>query len=146
MIQRLATGLVFIAAASCSTTTTVSGIHVKAMQTKILAPLPPNCPMQLVSVGAAEMMPNADFGPGGKYEMVGAITVEAPTGTDPMSPELRDQVRPEACRLGGVALSLLGNGTEEFGQRRSLVTTTAQTLAFTVWGPRSSAPAQPVNF
>ena len=91
------------------------------------------------------MMPNADFGPGGKYEMVGAITVEAPTGTDPMSPELRDRVRLEACRLGGVALSLLGNGTEEFGQRRSLVTTTAQTLAFTVWGPRSSAPAQPVN-
>src|SRR5580698_2181496 len=121
----------FVAASSIllsvACTTTVSGIHVQSMQSKILPPLAPNCPMQFVAVGAAEMMPKADFGPGGKYEMVGAITVEAPAGTDPMNPELRDQVRPEACKLGGTAISLLTNGAEAFQRRRSFVTTTQQT-------------------
>jgi hypothetical protein len=144
MIRSFLAGSLVAGVAAC--TTTVSGIHVQATQMKMLRPLPPDCPMQIVSVGAAEMMPNADFGPGGKYEMVGAITVEAPTGTDPMSPELRDKVRPEACRLGGAAVSLMVNGTEAFQMRRSLVTTTQQTLAFTVWGPRSARPAQPVAF
>jgi hypothetical protein len=136
--------LCFMVTAAC--TRTVSGVHVQATQMKILAPLPPNCPMQMVSVGPAEMMPNADFGPGGRYEMVGAITVEAPAGTDPMSPELRDQVRPEACKLGGTAVSLMVNATTAYQLRRSFVTTTQQTLAFTVWGPRSNAPTKPVAF
>jgi hypothetical protein len=147
MIRYIAGALLVtaVAAAACAPQS-ISGIHVQSRQMKLLPPLPPNCPMQMVSVGVAEMMPNADFGPGGKYEMVGMITVEAPAGTDPMSPELRDQVRPEACKLGGAVVSLLANGTDAFQLRRSLVTTTQQTLAFSVWGPRSAAPAKPVAF
>jgi hypothetical protein len=133
---------VVIGAASMACESSISGIHVQSVQTKVLPPLPPDCPMQLVTVGPTEMMPNADFGPGGKYEMVGSITVEAPEGTDPMSPELRDQVRPEACKLGGVALSLMVNASQSFQARRSWVTKTQQTLAFTVWGPRSSKKAR----
>jgi len=120
-------------------TTTVSGVHVQSVQTKMLPALPPNCPIRLVSVGPTEMAPNAEFGAHGKYEMVGSITVEAPEGTDPTSQEVRDQVRPEACKLGGAVVSLMVNATQAFQGRRSVVTTTQQTMAFTVWGPRSKA-------
>jgi hypothetical protein len=95
--------------------------------------------VEVVPFGELGMRPNmADFND--KYENLGTVTVVAPPGADPMSPELLDKVRPEACKLGGAALTLMFNHADTFHTRHSVETTSQQTLQFDVWGPRVNKP------
>jgi hypothetical protein len=46
-----------------------------------------------------------------KFEQVGVVQLaNAPAGTAPFDPKVRDMVRPRACALGGEAISVLGSG------------------------------------
>jgi hypothetical protein len=106
------------------------------------APHPPkraDCRLEFVSVSARDMAPGARFGSGGKYEMIGVVNIGANEGTDAMSEEIRQLVRPRACGMGGEVLSLLATGAAQYrGQLRA-----QQNISFTVWGPISSQGPQP---
>jgi hypothetical protein len=95
---------------------------------------PADCALELTAVTAADMAPGARFGEGGRYEMVGAVTIGADDGTSPYSPEIKQLVRPRACAMGGEVVSLLASGTSAnaYGHAQ-------QNIAFQVWAKRSQA-------
>jgi hypothetical protein len=101
------------------------------------------CSLEVAHVGLSEMQPGAAFGPGGKYEVIGYIRVaNAPEGTDPLGPEMRERVRPEACRLGGdiVAVSTsMSYATVGFGSAKDMV-------VYQVWAKRSATAEAPRRF
>ncbi len=108
----------------------------------MLSPKPPDCPLALETVGAAEMMPGARFGPGGQYQMIGTVALGLPRGTDVLSESVRKLVRPRACAMGGAVLSLVGSGDAgHYGISGNRIVTVNQTDAlFIVWGARSEIP------
>ncbi len=100
-----------------------------------------NCKLELVSVTSTEMQPGAAFGSNGTYEMIGAISIGAKEGTDPMSEEIRQLVRPRACSMGGDVVTLLASGTG--GNRRGFA---QQNIVFTVWATRDENASAPKPF
>ncbi len=102
---------------------------------------PADCQLQLVSVSAGDMAPGARFGSGGEYEMIGMVTIGADSGTDAFSDEMKKLVRPRACRMGGEIVSLLASGSDAnaYGHPQ-------QSIAYTVWAKRSTAPSGPQAF
>jgi hypothetical protein len=115
------------------------GPAVGGSQMVVLAPKPPDCPLELVTIHPEDMAPGGRFGAGGQYQMIGVVALGLDQGTNPMSPEVRKLVRPRACAYGGEVVSLLATGdSQHAGQFR------AQTdVVFTVWGPRTSSGPQP---
>lgn len=73
--------------------------------------------------------------------MIGSITIGASKGTDAMSEEIRQIVRPRACAMGGDVVSLMASGSGSnrrgYGQ---------QNIAFTVWGKASGGTSEPQKF
>jgi hypothetical protein len=102
---------------------------------------PADCQLQLVTVSAADMAPGARFGSNGEYEMVGSVLIGADKGTDAFSDEVKKIVRPRACKMGGEIVSLLASGTDA-----NLYGHAQQSIAYTVWAKRSSAPSGPQTF
>lgn len=46
-----------------------------------------------------------------KYEQIGLVRISnAPAGSGPFDPQVRELVRPRACALGGEAISVMGSG------------------------------------
>jgi hypothetical protein len=77
-----------------------------------------------------------------KYEQIGLLRVSnVEAGTDPMAPNLRDLIRPEACALGGEAISVMGSGNVI-----TPVATTSAYASYIVWGRRMAASAAPQKF
>jgi hypothetical protein len=93
-----------------------------------------SCPLEFASVSAGDMAPGAKFGSGGKYEMIGMVSIGAKEGTDAMSEEIRKLVRPRACAMGGEVVSLLATGAAQYRGQFSA----QQNISFTVWGPISA--------
>ncbi len=102
---------------------------------------PETCKLELVTITSTEMQPEAKFGTGGTYEMIGAITIGAKEGTDPMSEEIRGLVRPRACAMGGDVVTLLGSGTG--ANRKGFA---QQNIVYTVWATRPEGAAAPQPF
>lgn len=102
---------------------------------------PAGCSLDFVSVTPADMAPGAKFGAGGDYEMVGAVTVGANSGTNAMSDEIKLLVRPRACGLGADAVSLMASGSDSNGYGRP-----QQSIVFQVWAHHQAAPAVPQKF
>jgi hypothetical protein len=109
---------------------------------------PSDCPLELVAVQPADMMPGARFGAGAGLSMIGAVTLGLDEGTDVMSEAVRALVRPRACAMGGEVVSLLASGTAGHYQiSGSMIRTTAQTdAAFTVWAHVPAAGPGPEKF
>ncbi|CAN5324689.1 hypothetical protein BH11MYX1_BH11MYX1_34590 [soil metagenome] len=106
-------------------------------QTVILAPRPADCELELVTVAPGDMMPGARFGAGGRYQMVGVVSIGLAQGTDVMSPAVKTLVRTKACGYGGEVVSLLATGDNTHLEiSGDTIRTVAQTdVVFTVWGP-----------
>jgi len=104
-------------------------------------PRPPECALEFVSVSPGDMASGARFGMNGEYEQIGMVTVGADEGTDALSEEVRQLVRPRACAMGGEVLSLMASGT---GSNRG--GHAQQNIVFTVWAHRASQPATPEPF
>jgi hypothetical protein len=102
---------------------------------------PANCSLQLVSIQAGDMAPGARFGSGGELEMVGMVTIGADAGTDPFSEPMKQIVRPRACAMGGEVVSLLASGSDSNAYGRP-----QQSIAYTVWARRATAPTGPQAF
>ena len=88
-------------------------------QAVYLPPRPPDCELELVTLGLKQ-------------------------GTDVMSPEVRKLVRPRACGYGGTVVSLLATGDSgHYVISGNMVRTVTQTdVVFTVWGPRTQSMPQ----
>jgi len=72
-----------------------------------LASYPPrsdNCELDFVDATRAEMSP------GGKWRVVGYVSVEGLGGVDAFSPRNRELIRPRICQLGGVAVARAAEG------------------------------------
>ncbi len=117
-------------------------------QMVLLPPRPADCELELVTVTAAEMMPGARFGAGGKYQMIGVVSLGLEQGTDVMSPAVKALVRTKACGYGGVVVSLMATGdTSHLQIGGNTIRTVAQTdVVFTVWGPVGTAADAPRRF
>lgn len=138
----LALGLASVWGAACGGQTTA----VSSMRTVVIPPRPPDCALQLVTVAPADMAPGANFGAGGKYQMVGVVGLGLPRGTDVLSPRVRELVRPRACAMGGEVVSIIGTGDATYDVAGQPGRTHDQTnVTFTVWGP-AAAVAGPKAF
>lgn len=72
-----------------------------------LASYPPrsdNCELDFVDAT------RADMSPGGKWRVVGYVSVEGLGKVDPLSPQNRSLLQPRICQLGGVAAALAPSG------------------------------------
>ena len=72
-----------------------------------LASYPPrseNCELDFIDAT------RADMSPGGKWRVVGYVSVEGLGKADPLSPQNRTLSRPRICQLGGVAAALAPDG------------------------------------
>jgi len=134
--MRMWIGLVVALASSVSTG--CGGPAVGGSQMVVLAPKPPDCPLELVTIHPEDMAPGGKFGAGGKYQMIGVVSLGLDQGTNPMSPEVRKLVRPRACGYGGEVVSLLASGDSSNGHGMPQTD-----VVFTVWGPRTSSGPQP---
>jgi hypothetical protein len=116
-------------------------------RTVMLPPRAVDCQLELVYVKSEDMAPGGRFGEGGRYQMIGAVLLGLPKGTDITSESVRKLVRPRACELGGEVVSLLAAGdTGHYTVTGdSIVTTVQMDAVFTVWGPRT-ATAKPQAF
>ena len=105
---------------------------------------PADCALQMVPVRPEDMAPGGQFGAGGQYQMIGAVTLGLAQGTDVMSEEVRKLVRPRACGMGGEVVSLLATGDSgHYEISGHNIRTVAQTdVVFTVWGPRTAPTPQ----
>lgn len=63
-------------------------------------PKPETCDVKVVNV------PMAELSPGGQYEILGNLVVQATGSTDPFNEELLSQLRPRVCKMGGEEISL----------------------------------------
>jgi len=97
-----------------------------------------NCELQLVEATMGERGPGGTFGPGGTYEMIGTVSIEASSGSDPLSEEIRSLVRPRACAMGGDVISLEMSGQYTGSIRKGLMSM--------VWAKRNSAASAPKPF
>jgi hypothetical protein len=92
----------------------------------------PACELTLVSP--------SDIYPGGQffvdYEAVGMVVVAAPDGTGPASPEVKQQLRPEACALGG---ELIAHITTSDNHNKHGMKIAGQKMTFEVLAKKSSA-------
>jgi hypothetical protein len=87
------------------------------------------------------MAPGARFGMNGEYEQIGVVSIGADEGTNALSEEIRQLVRPRACGMGGEVISLLASGTgSTYGGYAQ------QDIVFTVWARRAAQPAAPQRF
>lgn len=113
------------------------------MRTVVLPARPIDCPLELVSVQAADMAPGARFGGGAQYQMIGLITLGLDPGVDVLSEQVRALVRPRACAMGGEVVSLLGGGDDYHAARvgRSTVDVAQTSIVFTVWAHTAAAVA-----
>jgi hypothetical protein len=128
-------GLVVVLGSSASG---CGGPAVGGSQMVVLAPKPPDCPLELVTIHPEDMAPGARFGAGGQYQMIGVVALGLDQGTNPMSPEVRKLVRPRACAYGGEVVSLLVGGDSSNGYGRPQTD-----VVYTVWGPRAASGPQP---
>jgi len=74
-----------------------------------LASYPPrsdNCELDFVDATRAEMSP------GGKWRVVGFVSVDGLGKVDPFSAQNKELVRPRICRLGGVAVARAADGMD----------------------------------
>jgi hypothetical protein len=74
-----------------------------------LASYPPrsdNCELDFVDAT------RADMSPGGKWRVIGYVSIEGLGKVDPMSPQNKELVRPRICQLGGVAVAVAPAGME----------------------------------
>ena len=55
----------------------------------------------------------ADMSPGGKWRVIGYITIGGLGKTDPFAPENRNIVRPRACRMGATSVAIAVTSTTE---------------------------------
>jgi hypothetical protein len=97
MTMRLACFIVAIGTSACGGPAKPA---VGGSQMVLLPPKPANCELELVTVGAADMMPGARFGAGGQLQMIGVVSLGLARGTDVMSPEVKNIVRAKACGYG----------------------------------------------
>src|SRR5580698_7904740 len=52
-----------------------------------------------------------DLAPGGKYQVLGHVTLAQEGVQDPLQPQYREIVHPRACAMGGEAVGILATGT-----------------------------------
>lgn len=102
---------------------------------------PENCKLELMQLSSTEMQAGAAFGANGTYEMIGVIAIGAKEGTDAMSEEIRQIVRPRACAMGGDVVTLLASGTG--GRGGGIV---QQNITYTVWATRDENASAPKPF
>lgn len=95
-------------------------------------PRPPRaetCDLTLVSLG--------DVQPGGRYaqdyENVGVVQVAAGVGAQPTDDDVKKEVRPKACALGGELVVPVGSHTAQNGFGADV----AQSMAFFVYAKKS---------
>ncbi|MEO7331290.1 MAG: hypothetical protein ABI193_22125 [Minicystis sp.] len=118
------------------------GTSVGVIKMGIRPPKPASCELKIVTVRPEDMAPGAAYGPNGEYEMIGALAVTGASGTDMMSEEVRQAVRPKACEMGGDVLSMLSSATyvaNKWGAKR-------ESMNFNVWAKRPSTAAAPEKF
>lgn len=63
-------------------------------------PKPETCDVKVVNV------PMTELSPGGQYEILGNLVVQATGNTDPFNEELLSKLRPRVCKMGGEEISL----------------------------------------
>jgi hypothetical protein len=128
MHLRLCILLSVASAAACSA---------QATDSRFGAPRParePTCNLEIIDATASSTFAG--------YDQVGVVRIgNAPAGTDPLDPSLRDMVRPRACALGGEAISVLTSGDARV---RSGFRDTAF-AAYVVWAKKRAA-ATPQRF
>ncbi len=132
------TSLILIALALMACGGTSVGVIKMAMRPA----KPANCELKMVTVRPEDMAPGAAYGPNGEYEMIGVLAVSGASGTDMMSEEVRQAVRPKACEMGGDVLSMLSSATvvaNKWGTKR-------ESMNFNVWAKRPSTSAAPEKF
>jgi hypothetical protein len=72
-----------------------------------LASYPPrseNCELDFIDAS------RADMSPGGKWRVVGYLSVEGADKANPLSPQNRALIHPRICQLGGVATAVAPDG------------------------------------
>jgi len=77
-----------------------------------------------------------------KYEQIGVVRISnAPAGTGPLDPQVRELVRPRACALGGEAISVMGSGDVSPNGF-----TDSSYAAYVVWAKKGAKSATPQKF
>jgi len=85
-----------------------------------------DCPLELIDATGLPLL---------RYAQVGIVQVmQAPYGTDPLDPSLRDLVRPRACALGGFQVSLMSSGSVDPPHAHEYASSYA---VYAVWRERS---------
>jgi hypothetical protein len=81
------------------------GPNVSEMRLVAATPRAADCDLNFLQVTMA------DVAPGGKYEILGHVTLSEQGVQDPLKEEYRAVVRPRACAMGGEAVAILASGT-----------------------------------
>ena len=124
MRMTLMKAVVKVCQASCLAGVTAACVTYAPMAVRTGLPrpaLPVECALELID---ASQDPT---GTATGNELIGSVTVNVSEGIGPLDPQVKALVRPEACKLGGTALSSLSS---------------REVHTFSVWAPRvASTPA-----